>query len=165
MGIPYAEWIKLVERVHPDAAGLHPAAPRQEGKPSSHAERRPSLTTTAKGSYRLVVPGLQPTRLNQLINCHWGTAATQKAVDRRVIAAAVYLSKIPAATGARRVRLTITLGKGQRAADPDAYWKSTLDALVACGMLIDDNRQHVELAPVVFDRAREPATTIELEDL
>ena len=38
---------------------------------------------------------------------------------------------IPRATGRRRVSLHIVLAPRQRAGDPDAFWKSTLDALVA----------------------------------
>jgi hypothetical protein len=64
------------------------------------------------------------------------------------------------------VSLHIILDKGQRAADPDSQFKSLCDALVHAGALVDDNRQHVELAPVTF--LRNPAawgTVIRLEDL
>jgi hypothetical protein len=51
------------------------------------------------------------------------------------------------------VKLNKRTHKGQRAPDPDAFFKSLWDALVHAGMLVDDNRQHVELAPVTFSRA------------
>jgi hypothetical protein len=60
----------------------------------------------------------------------------------------------------------IILRKGQRAGDPDSYQKSLLDALVQAEMLWDDNRQHVDLAPLTF--SRDPAawgTVITLQDL
>jgi hypothetical protein len=43
-------------------------------------------------------------------------------------------------------------GKGQLAPDPNAFFKSLCDTLVHAGALVDDNRQHVELAPVTFSR-------------
>jgi hypothetical protein len=48
---------------------------------------------------------------------------------------------------------------------PDSYWKSLLDALVHAGLLVDDNRQHVQLGEVEFERGTARATTITLEDL
>ena len=72
---------------------------------------------------------------------------------------------IPEATGKRRVRMTITLAKGQRAFDPDAPWKVVLDSLVACQMLTDDNRQGVELGGVEFDRGQARSTAIIIEEI
>jgi hypothetical protein len=57
---------------------------------------------------------------------------------------------VPKATGRRHVSLHIVLKKGQRAGDLDSYFKSLRAALVHAGMLVDDNRQGVELAPVAF---------------
>ncbi len=65
----------------------------------------------------------------------------------------------------RRVHLAITLKKGQRAPDTDAFWKSTLDALVATRLLKDDSRTWCVLDPVEFQRGTEKETTIELTDL
>ena len=76
-----------------------------------------------------------------------------------------YCDHLPTAQGKRRVSLHIILKKGQRAADPDAYAKSVGDALVAAYMLVDDNRQHVEWAPVTFARAINWGTQITLEDI
>jgi hypothetical protein len=39
-----------------------------------------------------------------------------------------------------------------RAANPDAYQKSYLDALVHAGMSVNNNRQYVEIASVTFSR-------------
>ena len=58
-----------------------------------------------------------------------------KKADREVVGLHARLSGIPPATGRRRVSLVLTLAPRQRGGDPDAYWKSTLDALTACGLL------------------------------
>jgi hypothetical protein len=59
----------------------------------------------------------------------------------------------------------LTLAPRQRACDPDAFWKSTLDALVHAGLLVDDNRQGCELGEVRFDRGTARRTVIVLADL
>jgi Holliday junction resolvase RusA-like endonuclease len=113
--------------------------------------------------YTLDIPRWHPAPLNKLLG-HWRTAHQFKKNDRSVITA--YACRTPKAQGKRRVSLHIILDKGQRASDPDSYFKSLCDALVHAGMLVDDNRQHVELAPVTF--SRDPATwgtRISLEDL
>ncbi len=114
------------------------------------------------GSHEFTVIRWQPTPLNRLMTCHWANAGRMKKLDLMVIEVAS--SGLPRAKGKRRVRMTITLAKRQRAPDPDSLWKATLDALVHCGMLTDDNRQGVELDPVEFMRGTEQATTILLMD-
>jgi Holliday junction resolvase RusA-like endonuclease len=116
-------------------------------------------------TYKLRIPSWQPTPLNKLLKAHWGTAGRLKRVDRQMIAGYCKANRIPTAQGPRAVKLTITLAPKQRAADPDAYWKSTLDALVEAQMLIDDNRQYCRCAGVDFERGTERATLIELEEL
>jgi Holliday junction resolvase RusA-like endonuclease len=113
--------------------------------------------------YTLDIPRWHPAPLNKLLG-HWRTAHRLKKIDRSVIAA--YACRIPKAQGKRRVSLHIILDKGQRAPDPDAFFKSLCDALVHAGMLVDDNRQHVELAPVTFSRdPKSWGTVIRLEDV
>lgn len=117
-------------------------------------------------SQELWIPKWHPTPLNKLLKCnHWSKAAKYKLNDTEMVKAYVRQCKIAAATAKRRVILTIVLGKGQRACDPDAYWKSALDALVHAGALVDDNRQYVECAPVEFRRCREWGTSIMLENI
>jgi hypothetical protein len=114
--------------------------------------------------FTINIPRWHPTPLNKLMKGHWSNGHQLKKVDRAMVAA--YASGIPKAKGKRRVSLHIILGKGQRAADPDRQFKSLCDALVHAEMLVDDNRQHVELAPVTF--SREPAawgSVITLQDL
>jgi hypothetical protein len=108
------------------------------------------------------IPRWHPATVNQLLG-HWAKAHRLKRSDRALIAA--YGRQVPKATEPRRVQLTIVLQAAQRAADPDAYFKSSLDGLVHAGLLIDDNRQHVELMPVRFDRSTDWGTLIDLEDI
>ena len=116
--------------------------------------------------YTLFIPQWHPATINQLLRNRWAAASLKKS-DREIVTWYCRMAKIPAALGKRRVRLTIILKPGQRAADPDSQHKSTLDALVHANALVDDNRQHVELAPVLYERATEKTwgTRIELEDL
>ena len=115
--------------------------------------------------YRLRIERWQPAPLNSLINCHWATAARRKRVDKNMIAHYCKTARIPLAPGPREVSLLVTLGPKQRAPDPDSLWKSTLDALVHAGMLIDDNRQYVRQGSVDFERGSERATLITLTDI
>lgn len=115
------------------------------------------------GRYTFSFPG-HVARLNQLLG-DWRRAARLKARDRRIIGLAVLAAGIPRAAAKRRVSLTITLGPRQRGADPDAYFKSTLDSLVHCGMLKDDSRHWCELGPVSYSRGPVAQTTITLEDI
>jgi hypothetical protein len=112
----------------------------------------------------LTIPGWLPTRLNQLLG-NWRKAARLKRGDRELVTYYARQAGIPPATGPRRVALRLTLAPRQRAADPDAFWKSSLDALVHAGLLLDDNRQGVELGSVTFTRGPARATTIVLENL
>lgn len=114
--------------------------------------------------FKVEIPNWHPARLNELMRGHWSNGARRKRADRATIANYCRLANVPPAESKRRVRLTIVLGKGQRGGDPDAYWKTTLDALTKCKALKDDNRQWCELVPVEFDRAEAKATVIQLEE-
>ena len=105
-------------------------------------------------THTLTIADWHPTRLNELVGSHWAVAARLKAQDKALVAHYAHDQGVPRATGKRRVGLTIHLRPKQRAGDPDAYWKSLLDALTAAELLIDDNRQHVELSPVEYVRPR-----------
>ena len=98
-------------------------------------------------TYRLVIEGWHPARLNQLLAGHWSRCHRLKRADRQLVGLESKLQGIPPATGKRRVSLTLVLGPRQRAGDPDSYFKSLLDALTHAGMILDDNRQSVELGP------------------
>lgn len=113
--------------------------------------------------WEIMLPGYHPVTLNRLLGCHWAIAAKRKKLWMRAIG--LFSGHVPKATGKRRVALKVTLAPRQRAFDPDAPWKATLDALVRLGLLVDDNRQGVELGPVTFERGTDKATTIILEDI
>lgn len=116
--------------------------------------------------YVIEIPYWHPAKINQLYSGHWAKRAKLKKADVEMVGAYVRVQHVSwKAVSKRRVDLTITLKKGQRAGDPDAYWKSLLDALVACGALVDDNRQWCEVTPVQFIRGERMATKITLEDM
>lgn len=119
-----------------------------------------------KSGYVVVIPRWHPRRLNELLACrHWGKRHRLKKADQNMVAAYCHQAGVPLAAGKRRVSLRITLGPRQRGADPDAYWKVLLDALVECGRLKDDSRQWCEVTPVEYDRGPERVTTITMEDV
>lgn len=116
-------------------------------------------------TYRLKIERWSPALLNDLMG-HWARAYKLKKIDRNMVMAYCLQNRMPLANGPRRVSLTITLSPKQHVApDPDAFWKSLLDALVHARMLIDDCRQYCEMGPVTFLRGPERETLIELEEL
>lgn len=114
--------------------------------------------------HTLEIPDWHPATVNQLLG-NWKKAMRLKRIDKELVEAYVWCDRIPRASGKRRVSLEIVLWPRQRAGDPDAYWKSLLDALKAAGAIVDDNRQHVELSPVTFSRGPRRRTRIVLEDV
>lgn len=121
--------------------------------------------TVVVGVYRMVIPRWHPTKLNDLLNCHWAVADRRKTADREQLAASAWMADIPKATGKRRVTLTIILGPRQRGGDVDCYWKSTLDALKNLRLIIDDSPKWCELAPVKYERGPAMASVVELEEI
>lgn len=108
------------------------------------------------------IPNWRPALLNQYIGKHWSVGAKLKKRDKAMVLA--FACNKPKATGKRRVDLFITLGTRQRQSDYDAPWKSLLDALVNCKMLIDDNAAGVQLGDIIYDRGK-AKTIIRLTDL
>ncbi len=121
--------------------------------------------TGTRSDVEIFIERWHPARLNELMGGHWSKGHKLKKRDRQILWA--YAQGKPKATGKRQVELTIILKPRQRAADPDAQWKSTLDALKHAGMIVDDNRQGVELLPVRYKRGTEASwgTIIELWDI
>ena len=106
------------------------------------------------------IEGWHPAPLNKLMACRWKAAKLKK---RDKVEVRYASNHIPKAIIKRRVELTIELGKGQRACDPDAYFKSLGDALVNAGLLVNDSHKWVEWMPVKFTRGKK-STTIRLYD-
>ncbi|WP_435018466.1 hypothetical protein TA3x_000440 [Tundrisphaera sp. TA3] len=117
------------------------------------------------GATEITIPRWHPATVNQLLGGHWSKGHRLKKRDRQMIWA--YAQGKPKATGKRLVELTIILKPKQRGSDPDAFFKSLADALVHAGLLKDDNRQGVELAPVAYERGTEAdwGTRIRLTDI
>lgn len=115
--------------------------------------------------HNIIIPSFHPARLNQWDGRHWSRRARLKRGDRELIAYYARVAAIPRAAGKRRVSLRLTLAPGQRGGDPDAYFKSVLDALVHAGLLVDDSKEWCEIAPVIFERGKVRQTMIVLEDL
>lgn len=96
------------------------------------------------------IPNWRPCTLNSLLAVsHWTRSAMKEADAWQVLAA--FTGK-PKSTGKRRVDVQIALAGRWKEADPDAYWKSLLDALVKCGQLVDDRREFCELGEVTYVR-------------
>jgi Holliday junction resolvase RusA-like endonuclease len=112
----------------------------------------------------LTIDQWHPTTLNRLLGCHWANAYRRKKADQKIVAAMAKAQKVPRAIGKRRVSLTITLCPRQRSPDKDAWWKSLLDALVACGLLKDDSPRWCDLGTVEYERGKQRCTTVVLED-
>lgn len=111
------------------------------------------------------IPHWHPTPLNKLLHKNRFGAARLKAADTQVICVYANIAKATKAKGPRSLKIIITLAPRQRACDPDAYFKSCLDALVNCGYLVNDNRQNLTLLPTEFQRGVAYKTDIVLEDL
>ena len=117
-------------------------------------------------THTLTIPNWLPPRANEWCYRHWNfkrglTDDAEKFV--RIYAAE---QNIPRAKGRRRVSLLLTLGKGRRQADRDAYDKILLDVLVRTGLLLDDGDKGMAgRMEVEFERGTESATQITLEDV
>lgn len=118
----------------------------------------------ATTAFTLSVP-LPPPTLNSLMRGKRRDRIRLSKEFRRAVGLAALADQIPRATGKRRVTITVILGPRQRGADPDAFFKSTGDALKHAGLLMDDDRHGVEWAPVQYERGEHPACRITLEDI
>jgi Holliday junction resolvase RusA-like endonuclease len=112
----------------------------------------------------MFIPRWHPSSVNKLMANHF-KAKRLKDKDYGVIDSYRLHYKIPPANGKHRVSLAIIHhpAKSGRKGDPDNYLKSTLDALVRCGLLTDDSAHGVELGPITIERAEDWGTRITLE--
>lgn len=113
--------------------------------------------------WKLEIPQWIPHRINEWEGRHWRVKHRLKREDRDFVAAYALQQQIPKATRKRTVSLALTLVRMQ-GLDPDAFWKSTLDALVACGLLVDDSQDWVNLGPVVIAKGKQRGTIITLSE-
>lgn len=114
--------------------------------------------------HTLWIPRWHPTPLNRLLG-NYHKAGQLKRADRDMVAAYARLARIPKAPGKRRVQLEIVLGRGQRKHDPDAFWKSLLDAMVHAKVLINDTDRWVVCDPVIYSRDWEWGSRITLLEM
>jgi len=106
-----------------------------------------------------------PHTLNKLMGCHYRQAARYKASDTQVIGVYAKKTNTPKAQGKRHMTLEVVKAGAGRLADPDAYFKSVLDALVRIGLLRDDSSHWVEWSQPIIRRGKETKTIITLEDI
>lgn len=115
-------------------------------------------------TFRIVIPQWQPARLNELLKRHWRHGARLRKADDQTVALYARIESVPPATGPRRVSLEVTLTSRQRA-DRDCWWKSVLDALVNCRLLLSDDATWCDLGAVTVTKGAERRTVIVLEDI
>lgn len=111
----------------------------------------------------LTIDDWRPVGLNLLLRSHWGKRARLKRLDRETVAVYALNARVPRATGRRRVSVAVTTA----ATPPDAdnLLKSLLDALTACGLIVDDSPEWCELGAVAVARGKADRTVVTLEDL
>lgn len=119
---------------------------------------------TAPGTYTMTILGWRPRSLNELMGFHHMTVYKLKKRDKQRIALEKMVHGIPDAVHKRRVSLRIVLQGRDKATDPDANWKSLLDALVACRLLVNDSSEWVSLGEVEYERGKR-ATVLTLTDI
>lgn len=122
----------------------------------------PTLTT-----HRLVIPRWRPATTNELMSGRtWHKAARLKKRDRMAVWTYARAAGIPSAGRTKRqVDVLVRNPKGERRKDPDAFWKSLLDALVHAELLHDDRDRWCVLGAVVQTLDGEARTEIMLTDL
>ncbi len=116
-------------------------------------------------TWRVEIPGWLPPSVNTLLTRHWAAAGKLKKRAYRVVSVACLVAQVPKAKGKRRVSIVATMGPRGRLRDADGLWKVILDALKACGAIVDDGPRWVELGQIWVERAKERSTCITLEDI
>jgi Holliday junction resolvase RusA-like endonuclease len=115
--------------------------------------------------YTLEIPRWRPALLNELMHSV-RTKIRLKKRDREMVCAYAWQAKFPPAGSKRRVSLHVTLGKGMREFDVDAWQKSGLDAMKHAKLIVDDSIEFVEIGSLTFSRDPKTwGTRITLEEL
>ena len=110
------------------------------------------------------IPSWNPVPINKWRGRHWGVRHKLQRGQAAIIGVYALQQGVPKATGRRKVRLTVY--KPGKAPDADAYDKSLLDALVTCGLLVDDSQEWIEgRMEVVVIKSKQRRTLIRLEDV
>jgi hypothetical protein len=118
----------------------------------------------AAGAWVVTIPGWTPVSVNRLIGCSRFKAADLKRKDADRVAGEVLVAGVPRATGKRLVAVRYQVPNLSRAQDPDNGSKSLRDALVACGMILDDSASAAVFVEPVVEKGKK-ATVIRIEDV
>lgn len=118
-------------------------------------------------THTLIIPDWTPVRTNQWIGKWWRTRYKLGREQNEIIAVARICHDTPKAVGCRRVSLEVHGWPGKRTIpDLDAFDKLFLDALVKCGLLLDDGAKGlVGRMEVKIVRSKTRKTIITLEDV
>lgn len=115
--------------------------------------------------YFVVIPGWRPPALNELLRGGpWG-ARRLKAEAKDFFMGYTLQAQVPPARGKRRISLILTIPKGQRKWDIDAFHKATLDACTHAKLIIDDHPKWAQWGGVTYIRPGDLSTTIVAEDI
>jgi hypothetical protein len=119
--------------------------------------------------YLIVLDGVLPMSMNERERCHYWKRKKELDEITRLVGLAAVFQNVPTAEGRRGVRVTIHKSKRSRVTDDpanrDSRAKSVLDALVANGLLVDDNDAGLDWHHVdEGERSSNKATVIELWD-
>lgn len=114
--------------------------------------------------HTFVIPDYLPPTLNVLLNRHWTVRHRASKECKSLVIAYSSLSRIPAATGKRRVSVTFS-SRRKIVSDEDARVKLLLDALVCAGLLVDDSPQWCELGRMQSVSGQVRETVVLLEEI
>lgn len=116
------------------------------------------------GPWTFRIPNWAPTPLNKILyGQHWTAGSKHKKADGEIIAH--YGRGVPQAVRKRSVSLHVVFPPGKRMPDVDSFWKSALDSLVACGILVNDSAAWCVMEPVQYSRGQTLVTFITVEDV
>lgn len=117
-------------------------------------------------THALTLPDYLPLKVNDLLRMNRHARNRALKVEADLVAGYALQARLPHATGKRRVSVTFSApgGRGAKTADPDARLKGLLDALVRCGLLVDDSPDWCALGAVECERGQKQ-TRIILEEV
>lgn len=118
--------------------------------------------------YRIHIPHWRPPLSNRYRGRHWSVAHKLRREAQEVLGVYARLQRVPAASCRRQVSLAVALAPRQKQFDRDAVDKLLLDALVGCGLLLDDGERGLAgRIEISFSRCALPdwGTILTLEDV
>jgi hypothetical protein len=113
----------------------------------------------------VTIPDWLPTSLNKLMRMHWAQRGRTLKVEAKMITTYARAAGVSKATGKRRVEICIVRAGRDKERDSDSSEKGIRDHLTACGALVDDNPQWLEMAPLRQSNGTRRSTVITIEDL